>query len=187
MEETHKLVQLCHEFDYESLPAEVVDRVKYLLLDYLGVAARGALSESSQPAHKMIRRQGDFPNGTPVIGTKLKTTPPFAALGNGIAAHSLELDDVVNAASLHPGVCIMSAALPAGSQAGVNGKDFIAAVVAGYEVTVKLGIALDPAAHYSRGFHPTGTCGTLGAAITAAKLLNLDRPAMANAIGIAGS
>lgn len=187
MEETKKLVQLCHELDYENLSPQVVDRVKYLLLDYLGVAARGAFSESSLPVHKMIQQQGDFPNGAPVIGTGLKTTPSFAALGNGIAAHSLELDDVVNAASLHPGVSIMSAALPAGIQAGVNGQDFIAAVVAGYEVTVKLGIALNPADHYSRGFHPTGTCGTLGAAITAAKLLNLDQPAMANAIGIAGS
>jgi 2-methylcitrate dehydratase PrpD len=187
MNETQKLVELCHELAFINISAEVVDRVKYLLLDYIGVAARGALSESSIPVHKMIQQQGDFPNGTPVIGTGLKTAPSFAALGNGIAAHSLELDDVVNAASLHPGVSIMSAALSTGIQAGVNGKDFIAAVVAGYEVTVKLGIALDPAAHYSRGFHPTGTCGTLGAAITAAKLLNLNQPAMANAIGIAGS
>ena len=68
MEETKKLVQLCHELDYGSLTPEVVDRVKYLLLDYLGVAARGALSESSHPVHKMIRRQGDFPDGVPVIG-----------------------------------------------------------------------------------------------------------------------
>lgn len=187
MEETKKLVHLCHALDYKSIPTDVVDRVKYLLLDYLGVAARGALSDSSRPVHKMIRRQGDFPNGIPIIGTQLKTTLSFAGLGNGIAAHSLELDDVVNAASLHPGVSIMSAALPAAIQAGVNGKDFIAAVVTGYEVTVKLGIALDPAAHYSRGFHPTGTCGTMGAAITAAKLLNLGLPALSNAIGIAGS
>ena len=187
MEETKKLVQLCHQLDYTDVPTEVVNRVKYLLIDYIGVAARGALSESSQPVHKMIRWQGDFPNGTPIIGTKLKTSTSYAALANGIAAHSLELDDVVNAASLHPGVSIMSAALPAGSQAGVNGKDFITAVVAGYEVTVKLGIALDPAAHYARGFHPTATCGTLGAAITAAKLLNVDLSTLSNAIGIAGS
>jgi 2-methylcitrate dehydratase PrpD len=187
MEETKKLVQLCHQLDYTDVPAEVINRVKYLLIDYIGVAARGALSESSHPVHKMIRWQGDFPNGTPIIGTKLRTSTSYAALGNGIAAHSLELDDVVNAASLHPGVSIMSAALPAGSQAGVNGKDFIAAVVAGYEVTVKLGIALDPAAHYARGFHPTATCGTLGAAITAAKLFNVDLPTLSNAIGIAGS
>jgi 2-methylcitrate dehydratase PrpD len=50
-----------------------------------------------------------------------------------------------------------------------------------------LGIALDPAAHYARGFHPTGTCGTMGAAVTAAKILGLNQSAMTNALGIAGS
>jgi 2-methylcitrate dehydratase PrpD len=52
---------------------------------------------------------------------------------------------------------------------------------------IKLGVALDPAAHYARGFHPTGTCGTMGAAITVAKILKLDQKAMMNALGIAGS
>jgi len=60
-------------------------------------------------------------------------------------------------------------------------------IVAGYEVTVKLGIALDPAAHYARGFHPTGTCGTLGAAVAAAKIMKLDQAGIRNAMGIAGS
>ncbi|MBW2706602.1 MAG: MmgE/PrpD family protein, partial [Deltaproteobacteria bacterium] len=45
----------------------------------------------------------------------------------------------------------------------------------------------DPAAHYARGFHPTGTCGTMGAAVTAAKILGLNQRAMTNALGIAGS
>ncbi len=54
-------------------------------------------------------------------------------------------------------------------------------------MTVKLGIALDPAAHYAQGFHPTGTCGAFGAALAAARILKLDADRMANALGIAGS
>jgi 2-methylcitrate dehydratase PrpD len=81
----------------------------------------------------------------------------------------------------------MPAALAAAHIAGCTGKEFIAAVVAGYEVMIKLGIALDPAAHYARGFHPTATCGTLGSAIAAAKILKLDQKPMQNALGIAGS
>ena len=103
------------------------------------------------------------------------------------AAHSLELDDVVNEASLHPGVAIMPAALAAAHIGDCSGKEFIAAITVGYEVMVKLGVALDPAAHYARGFHPTGTCGTMGAAITAAKVLKLNPKSMLNALGIAGS
>jgi 2-methylcitrate dehydratase PrpD len=103
------------------------------------------------------------------------------------SAHSLELDDVVNAASLHPAVVIMPAALAAAHFAACSGREFIAAIAAGYEVTIKLGVALDPAVHYARGFHPTGTCGTLGAAVTVAKLLKLNQKAMVHALGIAGS
>ena len=187
MEESKKLVQLSHDLDYQKLPEDVIERVKYLLLDYLGVAARGSLSKSSLPVHKMIRRQGWPADGIPIIGTDLKTIASFAALGNGIAAHSLELDEVVNAASLHPAVSVMSAALPVAYLSRANGQDLIAAIVAGYEATIKIGKALDPAAHYARGFHPTETCGTMGAAIATGKLIGLKEPAMLNALWIACS
>jgi len=184
---TQEITQRCHNLTYDSLPETVVDRVQYLLLDYIGVAARGSLSDSSRPIQSVISSLENTQDGAVVIGTNIMATPPYAALANGIASHSLELDDVVNEASLHPAVAIMTAALAAAHIAGCTGKEFIAAVAAGYEVTIKLGIALDPSAHYAQGFHPTGTCGTMGAAITAAKILKLDQKSMQNALGIAGS
>ena len=187
MKLTQEITQRCHNLTYPSLPEAVVDRVKYLLLDYIGVAARGSLSDSSRPIQRVISSFENTPGGAVVIGTDIRANPPYAALANGIASHSLELDDVVNEASLHPAVVIMTAALAAAHITGCTGQEFIAAVVAGYEVTIKLGIALDPAAHYARGFHPTGTCGTMGAAITAAKILKLDQKSIQNALGIAGS
>ena len=63
MEETRNMVQRCHALTYEDLPDEVVDRAKYLLLDYLGVAARGALSESSRPVQALLRHFGHVPGG----------------------------------------------------------------------------------------------------------------------------
>lgn len=69
--------------------------------------------------------------------------------------------------------------------AGASGKDFIAAIVAGYEVQIRLGLALDPSAHYDRGFHPTATCGVFGATVAAAKLLGLDADGIESALGIA--
>jgi 2-methylcitrate dehydratase PrpD len=187
MDETRNLVEKCHDLRFEHLPEEVVDRTKYLLLDYLGVAARGALSDSSIPVHRVVKNMGKTGNGAVVIGTNMTADPAYAALANGTAAHSLELDDVVNEASLHPGVAVMSAALGAGHMSSCSGRDLIEGIVVGYEVTIRLGFALDPTAHYARGFHPTGTCGTMGSAVTAAKILNLDRRGMANALGIAGS
>ncbi|MBT8361667.1 MAG: MmgE/PrpD family protein [Desulfobacterales bacterium] len=184
---TREIAQLCYEVQFENISDEIQDRVKYLLLDYLGVAIRGAKTESSIPVHRFCSVRQDVPGGVPVIATELRVDAPYAALAMGVAAHSLELDDVVNAASLHPAVSVMSAALAAGYLAKSSGQELIAAIVAGYEVTVKLGIALDPAAHYARGFHPTGTCGTLGAAVAAAKIFKLDPDGITHAMGIAGS
>lgn len=177
----------CLEIDYAGLPAEVVDRAKYLLLDHLGVAARGAQIESSTAVHRFLSRIAGGASGVPVVGTGLTAEASYAALANGVAAHAPELDDVVNAASLHPGVCVMPAALSAGHLADATGKELIAAITAGYEVMVKLGVALDPAAHYAQGFHPTGTCGVFGAAVAAGKLVKLGQAQMVHALGIAGS
>ena len=68
---------------------------------------------------------------------------------------------------------------------GASGRDFITAVVAGYEVQIRLSLALDPSAHYDRGFHPTATCGVFGATIAAGRLLGLDAAGIESALGIA--
>lgn len=187
MKLTREIAQLCYDLQFEDVSEELQDRVKYLLLDYLGVAIGGTQTASSAPVHRFCSMRQDIFGGVPVIATELRVDAPYAALAMGVAAHSLELDDVVNAASLHPAVSVMSAALAAGYLAKCSGQELIAAIVAGYEVTVKLGIALDPAAHYARGFHPTGTCGTLGAAVAAAKIFKLDTDGITHAMGIAGS
>ncbi len=187
MKETEELTKRCHDLSYNALPKEVIDRVKYLTLDYLGVAARGSLSESSAPVLKFISNRGMVREGAVVIGTALKADPTYAALANGTFAHSIELDDVVNEASLHPAVAIMSSALAASHIAGCGGRALVEGIVAGYETMIRLGFSLDPKAHYAQGFHPTGTCGTFGSALTAAKILGLDQEAMTNALGIAGS
>ena len=127
-------------------------------------------------------------NGASVImGTSLRAAPEYAALANGTAAHSLEMDDVQNDSSLHPGVATFPAAFACGDMKRVGGCEFITAVTAGYDMMVRLGRALDPRKHYARGFHPTGTCGTFGAAVVASRLLDLEAPQSTWALGIAGS
>ena len=187
MRVTEALIHKCHELEFGTLSDNDIDRTKYLLLDYLGVAARGSLSESSRSVQNLVTQLDASGSGAVIIGTDMRVGPSYAALANGTAAHALELDDVVNEASLHPAAPIMSTALAVSHLAGCSGKDLIEAVVTGYEVTVRLGIALNPSSHYARGFHPTATCGAMGAAVTAAKLMKLDNESMVNAIGIAGS
>ena len=184
---TKAMVNFCTGLSHRELPPQVIDRVKYLALDFLGVAARGSRVESSQAVRSFIRDIGAATNGGVIIGTSLRALYQYAALANGAAAHSLELDDVSNESSSHPGVAIFPAALAASELAGGDGSKFMEAVVLGYEVMIRLGKALNPASHYARGFHPTGTCGAFGATTVAAKILNLDSEQMLNALGIAGS
>lgn len=183
---TRQLAAFCHNLRYDTLPAEVIDRAKYFFLDYLGVAVRGSLSDSSQPLYRMTASLSAPGMGT-VLGRQERISFPYAALANGTAAHSLELDDTHQGGSIHLGVSIFSAALAVTEQTGANGKEFIAAVVAGFEAAARLAMAVKPKEHYNRGFHPTATCGTFGAAVSAAKLLGLAESQLLSALGIAGS
>ena len=182
---TQDLAKYCSELEYRQLPEEGVDRVKYLFLDFIGVAIRGARSESSKSMYRFVREMGKG-NGV-IIGTKDKAPHIYSALANGTAGHAIEMDDVNNEASLHPGVVVFPTALATSEMAGASGKDFIEAVVLGYEVMIRLGKAIGPENSYQRGFHPTGTCGTFGASVSASKLLGLKKDGMVSAMGIAGS
>ena len=184
---TRTLVRFSHALNSEDLSSEVAERAKYLLLDYLGVAIAGSLSESSQPIYRMLARSAS-PGPCTVIGTASQTSPESAALANGTAAHSLELDDTHQAGSIHPGVVMFSTGIALSEiQPDIDSGQFVSAVVAGYEVAARLGMALQPKSHYELGFHPTSTCGVFGAAVTAAKLLRLSEEQMLSAVGIAGS
>ena len=81
----------------------------------------------------------------------------------------------------------MPAALAAAEMVSANGRDCIAAITAGYEVQIRLSLALGPSAHYARGYHPTATCGVFGAAAAAGRILGLEVEKMVHAYGLCGS
>ena len=183
---TRHLASFCHRLRYAHLPAAVVDRTKYFFLDYLGVAVRGSLSDSSAPVYRLTGDLGGGGTAT-VLGRQEKAAFAYAALANGTSAHSVELDDTHQGGSIHLGVSVFSAALAVAEKVDASGQDFIAAAVAGFEAAARLAMALRPKEHYARGFHPTATCGTFGAAVAAAKLLGLNESQLVSALGIAGS
>src|SRR5262249_37717267 len=122
-----------------------------------------------------------------VLGTDVRLPAPQAALANGAAAHALEMDDTHRGGSIHLGASVFPAALAAAELVGASGDAVLRAAIAGYEVAARLAMAVRPAAHYRRGFHPTGTCGAFGAAAAAGLVLGLDEAQLAGALGIAGS
>jgi 2-methylcitrate dehydratase PrpD len=186
MNETKTLAAFCANLSFDGLSEDVIDQVKYLTLDFVGLAARGSILDSSKPIHEVIREISTGEDAT-IIGQNKKASAQYAALANGSAAHSLEMDDVNNESSLHPAVAVFPAALALAEKHQAGGRDVIESVVAGYEVMVRAGKALDPTSHYAQGFHPTGTAGTFGAAAAAAKILNASADEFAHAFGICGS
>jgi 2-methylcitrate dehydratase PrpD len=182
---TRKLAEFVADLSYETLPTQVQDRVKALALDLVGITLRARNEAESTPAMVSAAGRLGFAGGAcTVIGDGAGYTPAGAAMLNGTLAHSLDFDDTHASGSLHPSAPITPAAFAAAEMAGADGKAVLAAIVAGYEVQIRLSLALDPAAHYDRGFHPTATCGAFGAAAAAGRLLGLDPAGYANAFGI---
>ncbi|HEX9133365.1 MAG TPA: MmgE/PrpD family protein [Ktedonobacteraceae bacterium] len=185
---TADLAHFCASLQSEDIPSAVRERVRYLLLDHLAVTFRGSILPSSLSSYQMLQQMAIGSTGTATIFGRLeRAEAAWAALANGIASHGLEMDDVENRSSLHPGVVVFPAALALAEQHGSSPADFYAAVVAGYEVTLRVGAALNPASAYERGFHPTAVCGTIGAAAASARLLHLSPEQTNMALGIAGS
>jgi 2-methylcitrate dehydratase PrpD len=184
---THDLVDILHGLGPKNLPPEVLDRARYFLVDYLAVAIRGAREESAKAVQRMVQRIGANGCAT-VIGTRMRTIPGLAAMANGAAAHGIEQDDTHSGGSIHLGATMYSAALAVAETMPETSSDaFLTAVVAGYEATARIAMAVQPKEHYALGFHPTPTCGVFGAAITSAKLLGLTTEQTLAAVGIAGS
>lgn len=182
---TRDVAQFVAGASYDRLPGEVRERAKALTFDMVGIALRARHDAESTPGMVAAVSRLGLASGTcAVIGDSGGYAPAGAAMLNGTLAHSLDFDDTHASGSLHPSAPIVPAALAAAEMTGADGKALIAAIVAGYEVQIRLSLALDPAAHYDRGFHPTATCGAFGATAAAGRLLQLDPAGCANALGI---
>ena len=183
---TAQLAGFCAGIRVDTLPPAVVQRTRLLLLDLAGNMVRGRHDAESTPAVLATARALGFTGGNArVFGDAHGYTPAGAALVNGVMAHSLDFDDTHAAGTLHPGAPVIPAALAAGEMIGASGADVLAGIVAGYEVTCRVALALPAGDHYQRGFHPTATCGVFGGAAAAARVFGLDAAGVASAFGIA--
>ena len=149
----------------EDLPADALHAAKRCLLDWFAAALPGTVIEPATlltAAFKdCIGRGGArlYPSGD-------TTDARTAAFINGAASHTVEFDDIYRNALYHPGVPVISAALAIAQARGVSGARLLTGIVAGYEVSNRLGAAANPA-HYEF-WHTTGTIGTFGAAASSA-------------------
>lgn len=173
-----------HEFKTISLPDVALRAAEQVILDWLGcllIGAEAAPARAIAAAHESEIGHGD---STCFVGPT-RCSAGLAALISGTASHTLELDDIYSPALFHPGVCVISAALAAAQLAKVRGDTLIRAVIAGYEISNRIGAGINPE-HY-KYWHTTGTVGTFGATIAAAIALDLNLSQVEHAIGHASS
>jgi len=181
---TKKLSAFVAHTDYGALPADVVERAKMCLLDWIGSAYSGKGSPTDRIMEKLIRERGGRRIAT-LVGCGFSVPPAEAALYNGMISAVMEIDDVHEEASLHTGIGVIPAALAVAELCGSSGRDLVASLVVGYDISARMARAAG-ASHY-QFWHTTGTCNTFGAAAAGGKLLHLDEGKMAMALGLAGT
>ena len=182
---TLKLAQFASALRFDDLPKEVVEKAKTSILDTLGCCLFGASLASVRKLAAMVRDEvADGPSQ--VLGLPQRTSPSHAALVNATSAHAFQLDEIHIGATLHPGAVSVPAVLALAEAGHHAGRDVIAAVVAGAEVGIRVGVACK-GGMFTRGYHNQGTTGALVAGAAAGRLLALDASHMRHALGIAGS
>jgi 2-methylcitrate dehydratase PrpD len=171
--------------DYEKLPAEVIDRLKDLLLDQLGCQLIGSTLEWNQSVYKFVKENKHGGPAT-IVNHGDKVPVDDAALVNGTFGQGCELDDYYDQGGGHPGAASVPVAMALAEKTCVSGQNFLTAMAAGYEIGWRVGRGLLPEM-MRRGYHAQGVVGVFIAAATAGKLLQLDPGRLTHALAIAGS
>ena len=180
---TDFFIDSLYNISKRELEHKYVEIAQRCILDYLGVTLAGASMLSSE----MNSYLGNFLNeggSCTVIGMNSKTTLYNAVFVNGFNAHVAELDDGHRYAAVHPGAPIISALLPLLEGNRVSENDLIRGLIVGYEATIVLGRSIQPY-HKKQGFHTTGTCGTVGAAMAVSAAMRFSKQMMKNALSAA--
>ncbi|HUF82886.1 MAG TPA: MmgE/PrpD family protein [Burkholderiales bacterium] len=170
-------------FRLEDAPAAVVERMKALVLDLLRVVAVGATLPWSRDARRYALRLGGKPAST-VLFYGDRMDPVRAAFVNGSFAHACDLDDTHVGSMHHSGASVLPAALAIAEKENASGRALLEAAICGYEASLRIGLAVQPSL-FHRGFLATATCGPLGAALAAGKLMRFSADDMAGALGAA--
>ncbi|MEZ5597442.1 MAG: MmgE/PrpD family protein, partial [Pseudomonadales bacterium] len=170
---------------YANQSSAALTVARQCLLDFLGVTLAGMREPLTRLLLQDIREAGGNAQASIPL-QPAKVALDQAALVNGAAGHAHDYDDVHNGMTGHPTVPVAPVVLALAEYRHASGAELLNAFIAGVDTECILGRALGPS-HYARGFHATGTLGSLGAAAAAARLYGLDTEATARALGIAAT
>ena len=170
---------------YDILPDAARHWAKVAILDTVGCILAGADEPSARIAAR-VAAIGGASGPCVVFGTGDRVGPLDAAAINGTAAHALDYDDCSDTLGGHPSAPILPALFALAETRGGNGRDFIAAYVAGWETETRIARGVN-FHHYEKGWHPTATLGVFGAAAACARLMGLSVEQTATALALAAT
>jgi 2-methylcitrate dehydratase PrpD len=174
-----------------DLGPEILQDARRRTTDIIGIALAASGMEPARIVGGMIEGWGGAEQAG-VIGRGERYPAASAALVNGTLAHCLDYDDTHLPSVLHPSAAVVPAALAVAEASGATGRDLLAAVAAGDELVVRVGMAgYDPALgnsiFFEKGLHATSIAGTLGAALAAAMVYGLEERELGHAVAISAS
>jgi 2-methylcitrate dehydratase PrpD len=179
------LATFAAELQFADIPAPVLRRTEDLMLDWLGSVLAARTARPVRSIERFAQMMGPADGPSEILTSRRTSSPVFAALVNAAASHFVEQDDVHNGSVFHPAAVVIAPALAVAQSIGASGAQLLTAVVAGYEVGIRVGEFLGRS-HY-KTFHTTATAGTLAAAAAVGRLLGLTPQQMLHAFGSAGT
>lgn len=180
-----QIAEVACKLKYEDLSPKAKQHAKTLTLDVLGSMVGTRKIISSEIAREVAEEMGG-PEEASIVGSTKKVATPNAAFANAIQCYGYDFVDDHNESNAHPSPATYPASMAVCEAKKLSGKQFVEAVAMGNEVVCRMGTAYLGDMYY-QGFHPTSTCGMMGAAVSVGKLLGLDEEKMVYAQGIAGS
>jgi 2-methylcitrate dehydratase PrpD len=180
---TSELAKFIEATEYDNLPKQVTLETKKRILDVVGIALSGFNLISGKRIIQYVAKNGTAGEST-LWGAGTRAGAEYAALANATMTFHLELDDVHRTSHTHPGVSSIPTAIALCEELRLPGKELIAAIVTGYEIGIRVGLAVSPSIYVDRPLLAPGTLSSFSAAAAAAKLYGYDAEQI---IGILGS
>ena len=177
------LARFASELEFDALPAQAVDKIKASLLHALVIGIVGAGTEHGKAAIALAKQEESKPDGATILADGARATRVGAAYANSALMHATNQTDSYRML-IHPGPCVIPAALAAAELGGSSGKELLTALAAGYEVEARIAGDFIPTTQ-ARGFRSSPVYGTLGAAVAVGKLIGLNEDQLVTALALA--
>jgi 2-methylcitrate dehydratase PrpD len=182
MNVTEKFIDIIYNLSQKAISEDIAKQTERCFTDYIAVTLAGSVINYNKVKKYIKSNHGEYS----LIGISEKVDINSAVIINAYNSHILELDDGHRSGMMHLGAPIFSSLLSVAEQKGCTKKDMLKGAVVGYEAAIRLASSIQPN-HKQKGFHATGTCGTVGCALAIAAMLNYNKEEMQNVLSAAAT